>query len=76
MVCYNAIPIGTMSTNASDALALLRSYPALQYVIDRNPLELNNWANAWNQNRKGPVLCLEIILSRPKELLGGIIAPI
>jgi hypothetical protein len=68
LVCYNAIPIGTMSANASDTLALLRSYPAVQYVIDRSPLELNDWANAWKKKRKGPDLCLEIILYGDRDV--------
>jgi hypothetical protein len=57
-----------MSANASKALALLRSYPNVQYVIERNSLELNNWVSAWQKKRTGPDLSLEIILYGDRDV--------
>lgn len=62
VLCYNSTPIGVTSVYTSKALAILRGYPAVQYVIDKSSLDLSSWVSAWQKKRKGPDLCLEIIL--------------
>jgi hypothetical protein len=61
-----------MSANAGEALALIRSYPNVQYIVDRSSLELNKWVSAWQKKRKGPDLCLEIILYGDSDVKAGL----